>query len=72
MSSGYNQTVNIMTKLDYTSKANELNKRFKSLNAEVRNSPYGDRLEIEVATVEKAKLCNEMFPSYVFTSGAYK
>lgn len=61
-----------MTAKDYNNKANELNARFSTLNAEVKVSPWGGRLEIEVATVDKAKALNEMFPSFTFTSGWYK
>lgn len=61
-----------MTTVDYNNKANELNKRFPSLNAQVNVSPFGGRLEIEVATVDKAKALNQMFPKFTFTSGWYK
>lgn len=61
-----------MTTQDYNNKANELNSKFSTLNAEVKVSPWGGRLEIEVATVDKAKALNQMFPSFTFTSGMYK
>jgi hypothetical protein len=57
---------------EYNNKANELNSRFKSLNAQVNVSPFGGRLEIEVSSVDKAKALNQMFPSFTFTSGLYK
>ena len=61
-----------MTTVEYNNKANELNERFPSLNAQVSVSPFGGRLEIEVATVDKAKALNQMFPKFTFTSGWYK
>ena len=61
-----------MTIQDYNNKTKELNSRFPSLNAEVKVSPWGGRLEIEVSTVDKAKALNQMFHSFNFTSGQYK
>ena len=61
-----------MSKQDYINKANELNSQYKTINAAVNVSFYGGRLEIEVSTVEKAKICNELYPDFTFTSGAYK
>jgi hypothetical protein len=61
-----------MTTQDYNNKANKLNAKYSTLNAEVKVSPWGGRLEIEVSTVEKAKALSQMFPSFVFTSGLYK
>lgn len=61
-----------MTTIDYNNKAQELNSRFPSLNAEVKISPWGGRLEIEVSTVDKAKALNQMYPRFTFTSGMYK
>jgi len=61
-----------MTNQDYQNKANELNKKFNTLNAEVKVSPWGGRLEIEVSTVDKAKTLKQMFPKFTFTSGMYK
>ena len=61
-----------MTTQDYTNKANELNAKFSTLNAEVKKSPWGGRLEIEVSTVNKAKALNQMFKAFTFTSGLYK
>lgn len=60
-----------MTKQDYTAKADELNNRYPSLKAKVQVSQYGGRLEIEVATVDKAKALNQMFSNFSFTSGSY-
>ena len=57
---------------DYNTKANELNSKFSTLNAEVKVSPWGGRLEIEVSTVDKAKALNQMFLGFTFTSGSYK
>ena len=57
---------------DYNNKANELNSKFPSLNAEIKVSPWGGRLEIEVSTVDKAKALNQMFVGFTFTSGLYK
>jgi hypothetical protein len=61
-----------MTTQEYNNKANELNAKYPTLNAEVKVSPWGGRLEIEVSTVDKAKALNQMFPSFTFTSGMYK
>jgi len=61
-----------MTNKDYNNKANELNAKFSTLNAEVKVSPFGGRLEIEVSTLNKAKALNEMFSGFTFTSGIYK
>jgi hypothetical protein len=61
-----------MTNQDYNNKANELNNRFPTLNAQVVVSPWGGRLEIEVSTVDKAKALNQMFSNFTFTSGMYK
>lgn len=62
----------MMTNSEYNAKVQELNNRFPSLNAEVKVSPWGGRLEIEVSTVDKAKALNQMFPTFIFTSGVYK
>jgi hypothetical protein len=61
-----------MTTTEYNNKATELNNRFKTLNAEVKVSPFGGRLEINVSTVDKAKALNEMYLGFNFTSGNYK
>lgn len=61
-----------MTTQDYNNKAKELNTKFPSLKAEVKVSPWGGRLEIEVSTVDKAKALNQMFSAFNFTSGLYK
>ena len=61
-----------MTTQDYTNKVNELNAKFPTLNAEVKKSTWGGRLEIEVSTVNKAKALNQMFNAFTFTSGLYK
>lgn len=61
-----------MTTQDYNNKANEINAKFPAVKAEVKVSPWGGRLEIEVATVNKAKALNEMYPKFTFTSGSYK
>ena len=61
-----------MTTQDYNNKANELNNRFPTLNAQVNVSPWGGRLEIEVSTVDKAKALSQMFSNFTFTSGMYK
>ena len=57
---------------DYNNKANELNSKFPSLNAEIKVSHWGGRLEIEVSKVDKAKALNQMFVGFTFTSGLYK
>ena len=61
-----------MTTQDYNNKASELNAKYSTLNARVKVSPFGGRLEIEVSTVDKAKVLNEIFYSFNFTSGMYK
>ena len=61
-----------MTTTDYNRKATELNNKFKALNAEVKVSAWGGRLEIEVSSVDKAKALNEMYLNFNFTSGNYK
>jgi hypothetical protein len=61
-----------MTNQDYANKVNELNAKYPTLNAELKVSPYGGRLEIEVSTVKKCKALNQMFTSFTFTSGLYK
>jgi hypothetical protein len=61
-----------MTTQDYNNKANELNAKYSNLNAKIKVSPWGGRLEIEVSTVDKAKALNQMFSSFTFTSGMYK
>jgi len=64
--------LNRLEQMKAEEKAEELNKKFPTLNAEVKVSPFGGRLEIEVSTVDKAKALNEMFSGFTFTSGAYK
>jgi len=49
-----------------------LNAKFPTLNAKVKISPWGGRLEIEVSTVAKAKALKEIYPAFTFTSGMYK
>ena len=61
-----------MTTQQYNDKATELNNILPSLNAEVKVSPWGGRLEIEVSSVDKAKALAEMYTSFNFTSGLYK
>jgi hypothetical protein len=61
-----------MTTQEYNNKAKQLNKKFTTLNATVKTSAWGGRLEIEVSTVDKAKALNQMYPSFTFTSGMYK
>jgi len=63
---------NTMKIKDYNNKANELNAKYPTLSAKVNTSPWGGRLEIEVATADKAKALNQMFPSFTFTSEMYK
>ncbi len=60
------------TETEYKALAAKLNQKYPSLKAEVKTSPYGGRLEIEVATVGKAKAAREMFSGFTFTSGLYK
>ena len=55
----------------YKIKALELNAKYPTLKAEVKKG-WGGRLEIEVATIDKAKTCNEMFREFTFVSGSYR
>lgn len=57
---------------DYTKKTEEINKKFPLLKAEVKRSPWGNRLEIEVSTIDQAKALNELYRGFNFTSGPYK
>ena len=61
-----------MNSTEYAALADKLNAKFPSLKATVSVSPWGGRLEMEVATVEKAKAYAEMFPRFTFTSGSHK
>jgi hypothetical protein len=61
-----------MTTQDYNKKTQELNAKFPTLKAKVNVSPWGGSLEIEVATVDKAKALNEMYPTFTFISKGYK
>jgi len=61
-----------MNTQDYNNLVEKLNAKYPAVKATVNVSPFGGRLEIEVATVDKAKALKEMFPSFTFTSGMYK
>jgi len=61
-----------MTNTDYAALADKLNAKYPTLNATVRVSPWGGRLEMEVSSPDKAKALREMFPRFTFTSGQYK
>jgi hypothetical protein len=61
-----------MTTQEYNNKANDLNTKFPALKASVKVSPFGGRLEIEVASVDKAKALFQMYPTFNFTSGLYR
>lgn len=54
---------------EYKAKIAELNGRFPSLKASLNDSE--DMISIEVATVDKAKACYEMFTGFRFSSGLY-
>jgi hypothetical protein len=65
----HNEKMNAESK--YKIKAAELNAKYPALKAEVKKG-WGDRLEIEVSTIDKAKACSEMFREFTFVSGNYR
>ena len=60
------------TRADYEKLIAKLNAKFPRLKAKFQVSPWGGRFEIEVATVDKAKSCGELFNGFTFISGQYK
>lgn len=53
-----------MTRTAYDAKAKEVNAKYPQVKAEVRVSPWGGRLEIEVSSVDKAKALAALQPTY--------
>ncbi len=53
----------------YEEKVAALNAQYPALKAHVKRTD--NNLFIEVATVDKAKACNEMFNGFRFSSGWY-
>jgi len=60
------------TRSDYDTITEKLNAKYPAVKAEVRVSPHGGRLEIEVASVKQATALREMFHGFTFTSGTFK
>ena len=60
------------TRSDYDTMTVKLNAKYPAIKAEVRVSPWGGRLEIEVAAVNQATALREMFHGFTFTSGSFK
>lgn len=58
------QNQKTMTRTAYDAKAKEVNAKYPQVKAEVRVSPWGGRLEIEVSSVDKAKALAALQPTY--------